>query len=200
MQTKQVFNKDPDIVFNVFNCPVCGEATGPKSTCFLKRQESDIENTRQNVSLQLFTPNCLFRQDYIYTADVNYPLVNQLVVKIQNIAGVNKVVAIAQSRMQIHIAPLYDKDKILKEIAVVYRTFIKSLSVTESIVLEKNAEPFTPRIITIKFPKGGLYEEYVTKHEEYVLFINYFNEIASGIEGVEIIDPFLRKETNENYK
>lgn len=156
---------DPEIKFTAYNCPFCGNEAGPKSDCHTSRNKDKIFSTGNGNIINVFSPSCVFKAEYVYWVDINYYFSQPLLDKIVEIEGVSKITPAGPYRFQVNIGSMFRPEEIKKKIAIAYRTFVKEILVKN---LEKD-EKF-PKKITIILPNDrqqvfepASYSEYVTQ-------------------------------------
>jgi hypothetical protein len=186
---KRSFNKDPLITWSKVYCVICNQPTGPKSECY--RLIDDEKNPPHKRSLNhpdmgiipVFSQNCLFRQENLWKADINYPFSRSLLDRIKFINGIDRVVPLKKYTFQISIASHFDETKIKSEINMVYRTFIKEMQSLElSMEVDKNEE--LNKLIGIEFPNGSTIHIDDTNNndsivKQQIIFQNILDEIPN---------------------
>jgi len=124
---------DPEIQFSKIFCPVCGEPTGPKSTCHLSEEAQKtpasskrVTDTRNGNMLSILSLHCFFRKKNMWEANTNNPVSVALLEELQRIPGINALSPTATYTFQFEVGPLFDELMVKRAITATYRHFIKS--------------------------------------------------------------------------
>ena len=164
---------EPEISWNKAICPACKMPTGTKSNCHLL-QVKDISIVNGSV-LNIFNESCLFRQNNIWDCDINYPFSEELLDRISNVPGINKVIAVAKYKFTVHISPIFDEMNVKKNITIIYNTFIKEL------LCKLPKKDSLNRNITIVMPNNEKHNIVCLTTEELISAESVAMEITSGI-------------------
>lgn len=164
---------EPEILWNKAICPACKMPTGPRSNCHIL----DVKNVSivNGSVLNIFNESCLFRQNNIWDCDVNYPFSDELLNRISEVPGINKVSAVAKYKFTIHISPAFDEMDVKKNVTIIYNTFIKEL------LCKLPKKEFIKKTITIVLPNKETYNFNCSNEDELISAESVAMEITSGI-------------------
>jgi hypothetical protein len=157
MEVKRFFATEPTINWEKIYCPVCGNPTGPTSTCYdevpsnMPKHKRKIV-TRENGIMPIYSRGCVFRQDDYWAASINYPVSKPLLSRLSKIEGVEKILPAKAYTFHIAVGHTFDAATIRKKVNYVYKSFIKEMQSKE---LGTNEYPQNIKNYTgIKFPNG----------------------------------------------
>lgn len=152
MKNTRKFAKDPQLQWEKVYCPICGEPTGEKSKCY-EIEPSNVAQINPMMALMpTYSIDCTYRRTNIWSGNVNYVISNDLLVRWQTIEGVEAFNVMTPYNFQIHIAKLFDEEKVKQEIVRVFNTFIKEMQAIELDILPKEKEQ---EVFKINFPNGA---------------------------------------------
>lgn len=183
------FEDDPQILWTRVLCPHCKKPTGHDTNCEDIGEPSFIKYNK-SITLPIFSEDCFFKKEQLWTADLNYPFNPLLLEDIlnDNIKGLDKIIPLKSHSFQISISRLNDDKKVRKRISQIYYSFIKEMQ-SKELGVEQNDGIKDRGIVGIKFPNGNFYtydsseltpEENINQ-EELIL------DIANNYPGSELI-------------
>jgi hypothetical protein len=179
------FKQDPQITWTKVLCPVCNQPTGPQSECYKNPPKNIPEHKRKikHISLGLlpiFSKNCVFRNDNMWQADINYPVSQVLLKKIKEISGIEKINPIKSYAFQISVGKLFDEKSVKQEVNIAYKILIKELG---SIELGDSEYVLTPDYIGIVFPNGKQFYSHAESIQQSMIISDLLEKIpkSSGI-------------------
>lgn len=189
------FNKDPTIIWTKYLCPLCHEPTGSDSQCYNMDISQSIPPYAKNMAamgignspLPIFGINCVFRQENLWDADINYPVSLPLVNKLSIIQGVNKITPIKPYSFRVSIARAFNEIDVKRSINLSYKTFIKEMSVSELELIIPKGESLC-NILGIEFPNGGKYIiDPNLVGAQRIDQINYVKSLLDSVSGSKLI-------------
>lgn len=148
------FKDKPIITWKKVLCPFCSEPTGPKSNCHQMKPAKDVPIYKRNVTgtnspiIPVFSENCAFRQENLWSAETNYPVSKPLIYALKTIKGINKIQPTKAYGFQISINNLYDDLEVRFELNRIYESFIHKLQTFE-------AKDNISKYIGIEMPNGN---------------------------------------------
>lgn len=154
---KRFFNKNPEIFWSKVLCPMCGQPSGPESECY-KNPPANIPPHKRKIIhnnlgvLPIYSTDCVFRQDNLWQATINYPFSEPLCKTLSQIDGLEKIYPIKQYTFQVSIARMFNAKDVKREINSAYRNFIKEMEVIE--INSIKDEEAKPQYVGIQFPNG----------------------------------------------
>jgi hypothetical protein len=149
------FKDDPVISWTKVFCPICSAPSGSKSECYKNPPKNQPKIISQNgLPLPLYSTNCAFRSDNLWEIDVNYPVSEILLDKINDIQGIDRAFPTKKYTFQIVIAKNFEEKVVKNRVNEVFKTFIKEMQARESSMIPTNQEK---KYGGIKFPNGEVY-------------------------------------------
>lgn len=134
---QRFFNKDPEISWTKVLCPICKEPTGPKSKCETitdPKKEKTVKHKTMGI-LPIYSIDCVFKQNNMWQADLNYPASSPLLKRLSAVEGTEKVLPIGNYNIQFTFGRLFNEEQIKRNINLEYKTFIKEIAVSEAKLL-----------------------------------------------------------------
>lgn len=146
------FANDPVIQFTRVACPFCKQPTGTDSKCENLEGSDEIILTPAGTPLELYSTSCYYKRNIRYIVEVNYPVSELLLQRLQGVAGLNGIYARQVYSFTIDIVPLFDESAVKRTISTVFKTYIKELQADELSLLD-NAKPVVKKV-KITMPNG----------------------------------------------
>jgi hypothetical protein len=164
--------KDPEILWKKIFCPICGEPTGEKSRCYENPPEDIPASKRKLVHkkmgiLPIYSKSCIYRQDNLWEAHLNYPASAILIKKLKQIRGIERIVAVKSHALQVSIGTLFNELEVKQQINTLYKTFFKELQAIESNLYGSHIDCENSKLYTgILLPNGTEWKQISTASKE----------------------------------
>lgn len=119
MNQKRFFEKDLQILWKKFLCPICEEPSGTKSRCYdipKEERRQVVTGKSKSVPLNIYSDHCQFRSENIWVLELNYPVSLPIINCLQGIEGVERIVPAKPYVVQISIGSMFDEIEVKKTI------------------------------------------------------------------------------------